>query len=35
MNKPITMEGEPPHDNIDLEAFIARHKRATLRQLTK
>ncbi|CBY13690.1 unnamed protein product, partial [Oikopleura dioica] len=35
MNKPITMEGEPPHDNIDLEAFIARHKRATLRQLNK
>ncbi|CAG5110220.1 Oidioi.mRNA.OKI2018_I69.chr2.g4645.t1.cds [Oikopleura dioica] len=35
MNKGIPMEGEPPHDNIDLEAFIARHKRATLRQLTK
>ena len=29
------MPGELPHDNIDLEAFVHSHKRATLRRLTK
>ena len=29
------MPGELPHDNIDVEAFVSAHKRATLRRLTK
>ena len=29
------MGGEPPHDNLDVEAFVHDHKRSTLRKLTK
>ena len=29
------MGGEPPHDNLDVEAFVHGHKRSTLRKLTK
>merc|ERR1712130_822153 len=35
VGSPVPMEGEPPHDNIDIEAFINEHKRATLRRCTK
>ena len=29
------MQGELPHDNIDIEAFVEDHKRSTLRKLMK
>ena len=29
------MTGEPPHDNLDIEAFVNENKRATLRKLTR